>query len=244
MRLRSKFTLLLLVGALLLAAPAMVMALVAAPGGNFLPAFWTSHGEKADTADPSANPQGNPQDNPQGNPQGNSRANTSPAPAIQGYQSDIGNPSASTVPVQTIRSNKAEYAPGARVSLDGSNWLPDESVRIDVNDNQGKHWSRRVDVRADASGRIEDQFQLPEWFVATYEVFAMGAQSGVATTSFTEDNVSFASKGSKDNSGTNGKTTDLIAHFGPAKPALESQPQPIVSAEEDTARTITLGGTD
>jgi hypothetical protein len=209
----------------LLAAPAMVMALIADPSGNILPAFWTSNSEKADTADQSANPHGN----------------TSPAPAIQGYQSDIGNPSASTVPVQTIRSNKAEYAPGARVTLNGTNWLPGESVRIDVNDDRGKRWSHRVDVRADASGRIEDQFQLPEWFVATYEVFAMGAQSGVATTSFTEGNVSF---GSKDNSGTNGKTTDQIAYFGLAKHAPEAQPQPIVSTEEDTARTITLGGTD
>jgi hypothetical protein len=241
LRLRSKFTLLLLVGAVLLAAPAMVMALIGGPGANFLPAFWTSHSEKADTADP--------------------RANSSPAPAIQGDQSDIANPSASTVPVQTIRSNKAEYAPGARVTLNGSNWLPGESVRIDVNDDQGKRWIRRVDVRADASGRIEDQFQLPEWFVATYEVFAMGAQSGVATTSFTEDDVSFGSKGSEDNGGTEGNvsfgnkgskdnrgtknnTTDLIAHFGLAKHTLEAQPQPIVRTEEDTARTITLSGTD
>ena len=226
MRLRSKFTLLLLVGAVLLAAPAM--ALIADRSGNILPAFWTSHSEKADTADPSTNPHGN------------SRANTSPAPAIQGDQSDIANPSASTLPVQTIRSNKAEYAPGARVTLNGSNWQPGESVRIDVNDDRGKLWSRRVDVRADASGRIEDQFQLPERFVATYEVFAMGAQSGVATTSFTEGNVSNVSFGSTDNSGTNRNTTDLIARFESAKHAPEARPQPIVSTEEDTARTITL----
>ena len=127
LRLRSKFTLLLLVGAVLLATPAMVMALIADPSGNILPAFWTSQSEKADTADPSANPQGN------------SRANTSPAPAIQGDQSDIANPSAGTLPVQKIRSNKAEYEPGARVTLDGSNWQPGDSVRINVNDDRGRH---------------------------------------------------------------------------------------------------------
>ena len=68
----------------------------------------------------------------------------------------------------------------------------------------------------------------------------MGAQSGVATTSFTEGNVSDVSFGSTDNSGTNRNTTDLIARFESAKHALEARPQPIVSTQEDTARTITL----
>ena len=37
---------------------------------------------------------------------------------------------------------------------------------------------------------------------------------------------------------------DLIAHFDSAKQAPEAQPQPIVSTDEDTAKTITLSGTD
>src|ERR671921_1811676 len=44
--------------------------------------------------------------------------------------------------------------------------------------------------------------------------------------------------------GTNGNITDLIAHFDSAKQAPEAQPQPIVSSDEDTAKTITLSGTD
>src|SRR5215217_8249810 len=49
---------------------------------------------------------------------------------------------------------------------------------------------------------------------------------------------------SGDPSGTNGNITDLIAHFESAKQAPEAQPQPIVSTDEDTAKTITLSGTD
>jgi Bacterial Ig domain len=49
---------------------------------------------------------------------------------------------------------------------------------------------------------------------------------------------------SGDPNDTNGNITDLIAHFDSAKQAPEAQPQPIVSTDEDTAKTITLSGTD
>jgi Bacterial Ig domain/Bacterial cadherin-like domain len=75
------------------------------------------------------------------------------------------------------------------VILTGSNWQPGESVHIHVNDDVGQTWSRDVDVTADENGAIRDEFQLPDWFVATYNVTATGAQSGVATTSFTDGNV-------------------------------------------------------
>jgi hypothetical protein len=302
--------LLLVVFAALLAAPAIVMALMTDLGGNILP---TIQSDKADTADPSANP----------------HRNTSPSPATQGEEADIVDPSANTLPAQTIQSDKDDYAPGKSVTLTGSNWQPGESVHISVNDDQGKTWSRNVEVTADASGRIQYQFQLPTPFVATYEVTTMGEQSGVATTSFTEGNVSFRStspapanwtvdytthgaekttdntpcaKGGNDGSrtispdstgttsegisneesmrlgtvnvpagsplefdhwtdqdgnavpkdaclsgdlsGTDGNITDLIAHFESAKQAPEAQPQPIVSTDEDTAKTITLSATD
>jgi Bacterial Ig domain len=244
----------------LLAAPAM--ALITDMGPNILPAP-TSQSDKANIDAPGGKPSGNPSGNPD--------SNTSPA--IQSGRSDIAEPSASTLPVQKIRSNKADYAPGARVTLTGSNWQPGESVRIAVNDGAGKTWSRNVDVRADASGRIQAQFQLPEWFVAPYEVTAMGAQSGVATTSFTESNVSFGSASSapagrsvnyrkhggkntscdtggtdaclsEDPGSTNGNITSLIARSESAKQAPVAQPQPIVNTDEDTAQTITLSGTD
>jgi hypothetical protein len=172
LKLRSNFLLLLVVCAALLAAPAIVMALITDLGGNTSP---TTQSDKADIADPSANP----------------HRNTSPA--TQGEGADLSAPSANTLPAQTIRSEEASDAPGKTVTLTGSNWQPGESVYINVKDDQGKTWGHNVDVTADASGQLQVQFQLPEWFVAPYKVTAMGDQSGVATTSFTDGDVSFRS---------------------------------------------------
>src|ERR671910_475696 len=174
LKLRSNLLLLLVVCGALLAAPAIVMALITNLGGNTSP---TNQSDKADIADPSAKPHGN----------------TSPAPAIQGEGADIADPSANTLPAQTIQSEEANDALGKTVTLTGSNWQSGESVRISVNDDQGKTWSRNVDVTADASGQIQVQFQLPDWLVGTYTVTAMGQHAGVATTSFTDGNVSFRS---------------------------------------------------
>src|SRR5918994_3628825 len=115
------------------------------------------------------------------------------SPTNQSDKADIADPSANTLPAQTIQSEEANDALGKTVTLTGSNWQSGESVRISVNDDQGKTWSRNVDVTADASGQIQVQFQLPDWLVGTYTVTAMGEQSGVATTSFTDGNVSFRS---------------------------------------------------
>src|SRR5215207_6256762 len=307
LKLRSNFLLLLVVCAALLAAPAIVMALITDLGGNTSP---TLQSDKADIADPSAKPHGNT------------------SPAIQGEGTGVADPSANTLPAQTIQSEEAGDAPGKTVTLTGSNWQPGESVHTNVKDDQGKIWSRNVDVTADGSGQIQVQFQLPDWLVAPYKVTAMGDQSGVATTSFTEGDVSFGSTspapanwtvnytthgggstidntcatggtaGSKtispgttgtasvgisnkesmrlgtvtvpadstlvfdhwtdqngntvandaclsgDPSSTNDNITDLIARFDSAKQAPEVQPQPIVSTDENTARTISLSGTD
>jgi VCBS repeat-containing protein len=102
-------------------------------------------------------------------------------------------PSGNTAPAPTIQSDKADYAPGETVTLTGSNWQPGESVHINVNDDVGQTWSydSNPDVTADANGNIQHQFQLPNSFVATYKVTATGAQSGTATTSFTDGNVKF-----------------------------------------------------
>src|SRR5215213_25597 len=91
----------------------------------------------------------------------------------------------------TIQSDQADYPPGATVTLNGSNWQPGESVHIVVNDTYGASWSRNVDVTADASGNITDQFNLPDSFVSDYDVTATGS-SGTATTSFTDGNVTYS----------------------------------------------------
>src|SRR5215203_223726 len=100
-------------------------------------------------------------------------------------------PSGTTSASPTIQSDKADYAPGELVTLTGGNWQPGESVNIKVNDTYGASWSRNVDVTADASGNITDQFNLPDSFVSDYDVTATGS-SGTATTSFTDGNVTYS----------------------------------------------------
>lgn len=104
-------------------------------------------------------------------------------------------PSETSSSAPTIQSDQADYPPGATVTLTGSNWQPGESVHINVNDDVGQTWSRDVDVTADTSGAIQDQFQLPNYFIATYKVTATGGQSGMVTTSFTDGNLSFKGPG-------------------------------------------------
>jgi hypothetical protein len=86
----------------------------------------------------------------------------------------------------TIASDQADYGPGDLVTLTGTNWQPGESVHIDVDDAAGQTWSWSDDVTADDTGTITDQFNLPDWFVASYSVTATGPISGTATTSFTD----------------------------------------------------------
>ena len=89
----------------------------------------------------------------------------------------------------TIQSDKADYAPGELVTLRGSNWQPGESVRIVVDDDglQEQTWRRDVVVTADEFGNVRDEFTLPSWFVATYQVTATGELSGTVTTTFTDN---------------------------------------------------------
>ena len=97
----------------------------------------------------------------------------------------------------TIQSDKADYAPGELVTLTGGNWQPGESVNIKVNDTYGASWSRNVDVTADASGNVTDSFNLPNAFVSDYDVTATGAQSGTATTTFTDNKPNTVAVGSQ-----------------------------------------------
>src|SRR5215210_2225186 len=83
-----------------------------------------------------------------------------PAMAFAEVMSPDGTTASST---PTIQSDKADYPPGAAVTLTGSNWQPGESVHIYVNDDEGQTWDRNVDVAADQSGNVTDQFNLPDW---------------------------------------------------------------------------------
>src|SRR5215217_4094030 len=95
-------------------------------------------------------------------------------------------------PAPAIATDKADYRPGETVTLHGTGWTPGETVHVSVNDDEGASWSRDVDLTADEFGGIQDRFPLPDWFVAKYRVTATGASGSVATTTFTDGNVSFA----------------------------------------------------
>jgi hypothetical protein len=168
-KLRSNLLLLLVVCGTLLAAPAIVMALITDLGNNTSP---TIQSEGANVADPGTDSRGDA------------------SPAIQNEEANVGAPSADASPAQAIQIQESNDAAGKTVTLTGSNWQPGESVHVKLTDDQGKTWSRNVRVTADASGRVQARFPLPDGFAATYEVTAMGEQSGLATTSFTDGNVS------------------------------------------------------
>ncbi|MEA2279472.1 MAG: hypothetical protein QOK21_79, partial [Solirubrobacteraceae bacterium] len=122
-------------------------------------------------------------------------AKTATAVAVLFVMLFAGSAAAAPLPADSppsIGSDKADYAPGSAVTLTGTYWQPGESVHITVNDDQGMTWSRDTDVTADADGGIQDQFTLPNWFVATYSVKATGSSGSVATSSFTDGNLNFA----------------------------------------------------
>lgn len=85
-----------------------------------------------------------------------------------------------------IQSDLLDYNPGQLVMLTSGNWLPGESVLVYVNDEIGQTWSISVDKVADANGQFTYQFNLPNWFVATYYVTATGDHSRLASTTFTD----------------------------------------------------------
>src|SRR4051794_35963461 len=91
----------------------------------------------------------------------------------------------------SISSDKADYTPGEHVTLSGSGWGPGEAIHISVNDDTGNTWSRDTDVTADDFGSMHDEFDLPNWFVASYSVKATGASGATATTTFTDGNLTF-----------------------------------------------------
>ena len=93
-----------------------------------------------------------------------------------------------------IASDKPDYAPGERVTLEGGNWAPGEPVRLVVDDQAGRTWQRDVTVSAGTDGTISDSFVLPDWFVAVYTVEAT-SPSGSASWTFTDANLRFLTNG-------------------------------------------------
>src|SRR3954451_23730458 len=143
------------------------------------------------TNDTAARDPANTTDTPTSDPATTTDAATAPATTT----------SAAVGAKPTIASDKADYAPGSTVHLNGGNWQPGEAVSIFTNDTIGNTWSQTDSVTADANGNIADDVFLPNYFISDYNVTATGAQSGMVTTSFT-DAVNYALLG-KDNQSHN-----------------------------------------
>src|SRR6266702_3188600 len=96
----------------------------------------------------------------------------------------------------TIQSDFADYNPGQTVTLTGANWdSAGGPVHIFVNDSVGSTWSHTADVAPDGNGAIQDVFQLPPSFIASYsvdatQVAADGTTKLQASSSFTDANAS------------------------------------------------------
>src|SRR5436190_8747620 len=128
-------------------------------------------------------------------------ATSDPATTTDAASTPATTTSATVAATPTIASDKADYAPGSTVHLTGGGWQPGEAVRIFTNDTIGNTWNQTDNVTADANGNIADDVFLPNYFISDYNVTATGAQSGTATTSFT-DAVNYALVG-KDNQSHN-----------------------------------------
>src|SRR5262245_48108424 len=93
----------------------------------------------------------------------------------------------------TITSDKADYPPGAMVTLTGAGWASGEQVHLVVNDTIGQTWKlvsgvdgAAADPIANASGGFTYVVDLPDTFISDYDVTATGPISGTATTTFTD----------------------------------------------------------
>jgi hypothetical protein len=125
---------------------------------------------------------------------------------------------AATAP--SIVSDKGDYNPGSIVTLSGANWGGAEGIHIIVNDDVGQAWKLEADVTSDAEGNFTYQFQLPDFFIADYNVTATGTSGQVATTSFTDAvNLQFSGKdtsphataGTEENLGSDSAGTAVAA---------------------------------
>jgi hypothetical protein len=99
-------------------------------------------------------------------------------------------------------SDKADYAPGATVTLTGSGWEAGEAVHLFVNDTIGQTWSYNADVVADSSGQFSKSFQLPNTFISDYDVTATGAGGEKATLTFTDSTLATATIATRTTSGS------------------------------------------
>ncbi|HSJ88380.1 MAG TPA: hypothetical protein VK909_14305, partial [Anaerolineales bacterium] len=140
----------------------------------------TQEPTQAPTAEPTQPPTAEPTQPPTVEPTSQPTTEPTASPTVEL------SPTAPAVLTPFITSDKEDYAPGEKVTLTSGNWQPGESVHLVVNDTLGDSWRISVDVSANGTGGFVYQFNLPNWFVAQYHVYAYGAISGSATWDFTD----------------------------------------------------------
>ena len=94
-----------------------------------------------------------------------------------------GTSSASVTYSPTIASDKADYPPGATVTITGAGWPAQDAIVVQTDDAIGKTWSNSGNVTSDDNGDFTYSFQLPNTFISDYTTTATDALGLSATNS-------------------------------------------------------------
>ncbi|MEQ1762737.1 MAG: MBG domain-containing protein [Pyrinomonadaceae bacterium] len=88
----------------------------------------------------------------------------------------------------TITTDKLDYAPGETVTFTGTNFAPNETVRVVIHEDPHTHLERNFEATADASGNITGNYQVEEHDLnVKFIVNARGLTSNLtAQTAFTD----------------------------------------------------------
>ncbi|HXG34920.1 MAG TPA: kelch repeat-containing protein [Bryobacteraceae bacterium] len=123
---------------------------------------------------------------------GVARAGAAAAPAgIEGYAVAAGGSALASAEVYafaTVKTDKADYAPGETVTITGAGWVPGETVTLQLHEVPTTHSDRVLTAVADASGRIFNNSFSPEShdLGVTFYLTAIGSLSQ-AQAVFTDD---------------------------------------------------------
>jgi uncharacterized repeat protein (TIGR01451 family) len=94
--------------------------------------------------------------------------------------------SSSVTYTPTIATDKADYPPGATVTITGAGWPAQDAIIVQTDDAIGKTWSDTGNVTSDDNGDFTYSFQLPNTFISDYATTATDAFGLSATTTFTD----------------------------------------------------------
>src|SRR5665647_3812245 len=91
-----------------------------------------------------------------------------------------------------VTSNKPDYIPGEIVTLSGSGWEGDASVKLSVDDasDAAGSWKLVEDITTASDGTFSYQFNLPSVPISLYEVTVFGnTTSRIAAATFTDSEI-------------------------------------------------------